>query len=124
MGMPRMRSASMPLLGFEETRISLSDDLDLDDAAGTARILSRPFRAEGADGARESRLQVIGSLHAGQSAGNELAQFALDAHAALALRTEAHVTVEIALLDVSQGAVEKEVDDAFHIVTDHAVMTL
>src|SRR5439155_1345282 len=84
-------------------RISLSEAFPA--AAGTARILSRPFGAKGADGAREARLQMVRCRDTAEAMGDELAQSALDAHAALAFGAEIDVAVEIALLDGSEGAV-------------------
>jgi hypothetical protein len=74
---------------------------------------------EGADGANQARLQMIGSGDAGQPAADESAEAALDVRAALAFGTEGEMTGEILLLFFSKLAVEKEVDDAFYIITEH-----
>ncbi|HWS72811.1 MAG TPA: hypothetical protein VN605_11885 [Thermoanaerobaculia bacterium] len=74
---------------------------------------------EGADGANQARLQMIGSGEAGQTAANESAEAALHIGAALAVGTEGEMTGEILLLFFPELAVEKEVDDAFYIITEH-----
>jgi hypothetical protein len=108
----------MPLFGFEETRISFS-------AFVTRRILSRggnvarPFMAEGADGANQARLQMIGSGDAGEAVADESAEAALHVGAALTFGAKGEMTGEILLLFFSELAVEKEVDDALYIITEH-----
>src|SRR6266446_8900851 len=85
-GMPRMRSASMALLGLDETRISFSDAL-------TPRILRQ--RAERAG---QARLEPIGCREADEATANEQPEAALDVDASAAIRTAVYVLGEDLLL--------------------------
>src|SRR3954470_22964346 len=109
-GRPRMRSASMPLLGFDETRISLS-------RSGTRRILR--LGRQRAEGARKTLPQSLRRRIALEAFGDEQAQSAMDADTLFALGADAHVGLEVSLFALAEVSVEEKVSNSFHIVTDH-----
>src|ERR1043166_4952671 len=108
-GMPRMRSASIALLGFDETRISLS--------------LSRsgiPLGCERAQRALQSLLQMIGRFDAREASLHEVAQSFVDGGAVIAIGAERQMNSELLLARFVEGTVEEKVNDSLYIVTKHS----
>ena len=104
-----MRSASMPLFGFDETRISLS-------RSDTQRILCL---AQGPEASGEALPEVWRRGVAAEALADEEAQAAMDADALFALGADADVDLEVDLFALAEVSVEEEVSNPFHIVTDH-----
>src|SRR5437667_12834246 len=106
-----MRSASMPLFGFEETRIrgSRSDTRDL-----------RPLAFHRAECARQALLETLGGAFGPQAFDDEDAEALVDLGARVAVGAEQDVRGEVLLLGFGEGAVEEEVDRPFYIVTKHS----
>src|SRR5437763_13537937 len=95
-GMPRMRSASIPLLGFDETRMRLS-------RAATAAILCRDLAAQCAEAAREALPQSLRrGIAASEAFADEETQPAMDADALFAVGADADVGLEIVLFVLAE----------------------
>src|SRR5205807_5520138 len=109
-GTPRMRSASMPLFGLPETRMSFS-------AFATRAFL--PARTECSKRARQTNLETIAGGDESKTFLDELAKLAMHARTALAIGTEAEVIVDDAAFAFAERAVEEKVENAFYIVTAH-----
>src|SRR5687768_14316165 len=105
-GTPRIRSASMPLLGFEETRIRRSSR-----CCGVATDLLRPLGTERTDRACQTVPKAIRRGVSAEPLDHELAQFALDAHASLAVGAQIEVSLEILLLLIGERSIEEKVND-------------
>src|SRR5436309_1677484 len=110
-GMPRMRSASMALLGLEETRISLS-------LSRTARIL---LLRESAKGTAEPLPQARRGGQPSQTFFQEVANATVDGGPGFAFRAKIEVGADRLLSFLAQSSVEKKVCNAFYFVTDHPV---
>src|SRR5512141_2579150 len=113
-GMPRMRSASIALLGFDETRISFSrSDVTV------RTILCVPLGGESAKGSLQAPLQMLRSPDARQTLPDEESQPGVNGRALLALGAKTEVAAELFEAGVGEGSVEEKVDCAFDIVTKH-----
>lgn len=62
---------------------------------------------------------MVGSGDAGEAVMDEFAKLALHVGSALTVGAVSEVGVDVAFAWLCNGAVEEEVDDAFHIVTNH-----
>src|SRR5687767_13185387 len=137
-----MRSTSMPLFGFEETRINFSSGLTVAVGCGAGAALrwlrplifllakgadsmrsARPFRAERTDGTGKTHLQTIGSgnREAGDASPQEVAEAAMELHARFAVGAEFQMTIEILLLTLTEGTVKEEVGNTFDVATQHSM---
>src|SRR5881397_1046255 len=105
-----MRSASMALLGFDETRISLSRSDKL-------RIL-RSVR-ESSQRASEPLLEPGRRAQPRKAFLQEQADAAMDRRPGFAVGTETQMLAEILLSCGVEGPVEEKVRNAFHVVTAH-----
>src|SRR5690349_20646066 len=132
-----MRSASMPLLGLDETRISCSTAGagalgfsvgDLSGFAGGAAFFDARFNDNarrsigqwcGAERLGETHAQRVGRPHRREAPAHERAQFALHDDADLAVGAVAQMNLECVLLLMAKTTVEKEVNHAFYIITEH-----
>src|SRR2546430_1984719 len=106
-----MRSASMPLFGFEETRISGSP-------SATPRILS-PVAVHRAEGARQPLLETLRGAVTPQTGDDEHTQSRVHFRARLTVGTELDVGGEIFLPGFGERSIKEEVDGAAYIVTKH-----
>src|SRR5689334_3600286 len=104
-GMPRMRSASIALLGFDETRISFSLSLGI------------PLGSKRAERALQSLLQVVGRGDGRETPPHEVAQSGMDGRAVIAVGAERQMNAKLLLAGFGEGTVEEKVDNAFYIVT-------
>src|SRR5690349_20544239 len=115
-GMPRMRSASMPLLGLVETRMSCSLRSSLFAAVvfdfGTA-LLSGTQRLDHADA------ECLGCGYGTETLAEEPAQTAVDGDARVAVGAIVDVDLDTLPLLIAEGTIEEEVENSFHIVTEH-----
>src|SRR5690349_8054757 len=91
-GMPRMRSASMALLGFEETRISLG-----------LSCSGIPLSHERAKRALQPLLQMIGRFDAREAPLHEVAQSLVDRGAVIALGADGEVDSKLLLAGFGEG---------------------
>src|SRR4051812_1590594 len=107
-GMPRMRSASLALLGFEETRISVSPRSGI------------PLCRERAQRALQPLLQMIGRVDVRQALLHEVAQSLVNRRAVIALGADGEMDSKLLLAGLGKGTVEEKVDHAFYIVTKHS----
>jgi hypothetical protein len=139
-----MRSASMPLLGFEETRISWSSDAR-GDARGDARtdgaaaLFGGDFffcgcfgtrfddtgtsvgERHGAKRLRQANAQSLGRGHRREAPAEKRSELAVYGDADLAVGAVAQMNLECVLLLMAETTVEKEVNHAFYIITEHPV---
>jgi hypothetical protein len=111
-----MRSASMPLLGLDETRMSLSARTA--GGGGELRRLVRLVR-EGTQRPAETQFEASWSSHSRQSLLEEEPDAPVNGCPGFAVGTEVKVLVEVLRLFRAEGSVEKKVSDAFYIVTNH-----
>ena len=102
------RSASIALLGFDETRISFP--------AGSGI----PFGGKRAQRALQAPLQMIGRGDGREAPLHEVAQSLVDGGAVIALGAEREMDSELLLAGLGEGTVEEKVDHAFYIVTKHS----
>src|SRR5437762_14377900 len=105
-GTARMRSASMALVGFEETRITLS-----------CSLLGIPLCRERAQRALQPLLQMIGRVDVREALLHEVAQSLVDRGAVIALGADGEMDSKLLLAGLGEGTVEEKVDHAFYIVT-------
>src|SRR5437588_7489583 len=117
--MPRMRSASMALLGLDETRISFSRSV----VTALLLRLRVPFCGKGSDRPLQPALEVIGRLDAGEALADEDAQAGVHRRAPIAFGAVAQVTLELLLAGFGEGTIEEKVDCAFDIVTEHCCLS-
>src|SRR5688572_7289078 len=118
-GMPRMRSASMPLLGLVETRMSFRA-FSTGSRAGSCFFCcfatTAYFLLGGAEGLNDANPERRGCGDGREAPAEEAAQPALDGDARFAVGTVAQVDLDALPFVVAEGTVEEEVDDTFHIV--------
>src|ERR1700704_6205729 len=95
-GMPRIRSASIPLFGFDETRIS-SPRSDTEQPRGLG------VASQGAEAAGQPLSQTERCGVAAEPSCDEVAQAAMNADALFAVGADADVSLEISLLPLSHA---------------------
>jgi len=106
-----MRSASIALLGFEETKISLSC------STATERIV-RLLR-DRTDCSRKPLPKPAGRGEASETLFQEEADATMNSRPRFALRTKHEVIADGFLPILAEGTVEEKVCKAFDFVTDH-----
>src|SRR6267142_801664 len=104
--MPRMRSASIPLLGLDETRMRAS-----------SRALKRlcPIGAQRTQRARQALLEALRGGIGLQAAGDEHAEALLNPGAHLAAGAEADVRGVVDVGWFVEQTVEEEIDSASYV---------
>src|SRR5437762_13670754 len=103
-----MRSASIALLGFDETKMSLS----LSDTERIVRLLRDCAKRSG-----KALPQAAWSSDASETFLQEKADAAMDRRPRFAIRTEDEVLADGCLSILAEGTVEKKVCKAFDFVT-------
>src|SRR2546421_5456735 len=108
-----MRSASMPLFGFDETRMS---------ASRSPTPALRPAGFHGAERSRQALLEALRrAFRPPQPLDDEDANALLHLRARLAVGAQADVIGEVDLGWFVEEAVEEEVNGASYIVTAHQI---
>jgi hypothetical protein len=84
-----------------------------------AAIVRLGVAAQRAEAASESLPERWRRCHASDPSTDEVPQTPVNADALLAFGTEADVSLEVGLFLLAHAAIEEEVSNSFHIVTDH-----
>src|ERR1700753_2963961 len=108
-----MRSASMPLFGLEETRISWPVTRAVDPSGV-------PFSAKGADGTLEPPLQVRRSIELVDAAAKKKAKAPGYSRALFAVGANAEVFADFFAFPLPELLIEEKVNYPFRIVTEHS----